>query len=122
MRQLARALLKLATLAIPVVIAACYGVQYAFSKSGKVIDKSTHAGINGIKVSCVLADGTVESECYSDSEGSFVLMFDNACSKVTAEDVDGTENGKYSRAEIAYSEESSVLLLEMEPETVPQGK
>ncbi len=44
---------------VPVFIAACYGVA-TFCKSGRVVDKATGLGINGIQVSCLVTNGPAE--------------------------------------------------------------
>ena len=114
MKHLYRALLKLVTVGIPVVIAACYGAPYDYrnTKQGKVLDRATHEGVTNIKVSCLLEDGLLESETYSSTDGSFYLEYDQPCAKVTAEDVDGIENGgNYAKAVIAFSEQSDLMIL-----------
>jgi hypothetical protein len=91
-----KALLWLITTAVPVVVAACYGVMYAFSKSGKVVDKHTGEGIYGLQVSCVVSNrNDVEDSTYTYEDGGFVLGFDRECNMIVIEDVDGEENGGY---------------------------
>ena len=119
MKHLTRALLKLMTAGIPVVIAACYGVpyEYGLGKSGNVVDRTTHAGIGGIKIGCVLADGTLESETYSSTDGSFMVEYNQDCATLTAEDVDGEENGGlYAKTEIPFSADSATITVLMDKE------
>jgi hypothetical protein len=56
-------LLKLGLLAlnalVPVFIAACYGVEW-FCVGGRVRDKNTGQGINGIRVTCLVTNGPME--------------------------------------------------------------
>jgi hypothetical protein len=111
MKHLSRALLKLMTLCFPVVIAACYGPAYRYSKDGKVIDKETHLGIAGIKVDCVLADGTVQDSTTTSPDGSFSLSYDIACSSLAASDVDGELNGKYKPATLVDNDSAMVSIL-----------
>lgn len=117
MKHLSRALLKLMTVCFPVFIAACYGPAYKYGKDGKVIDKETHLGVAAIRVSCLLADGTVQDATDSSSDGSFYLNYDAPCATITAEDRDGELNGKYKPASLPASEQSSTvtILLEKEP-------
>ncbi|MGI5863873.1 MAG: hypothetical protein ACOX6T_17705 [Myxococcales bacterium] len=116
MKHLTRALLKLMTAGIPVVIAACYGAPYQYSKSGRVLDRSTHVGIPGIRIGCVLPDGGVAYETHSNTDGSFLVEYDQECAKITAEDVDGEENGRYKATEIPFSAESATLTVLMDKE------
>lgn len=57
MKQTARAALRLVLLAVPCVIAACYGMSARFTKQGRVIDKDSHAGVGDMKVGCIDSAG-----------------------------------------------------------------
>ncbi len=57
MKQIARAALRLVLLAVPCVIAACYGMSARFTKQGRVIDKDSHVGVGDIKVGCIDSTG-----------------------------------------------------------------
>jgi hypothetical protein len=118
LKHLARIVLKLATLGIPVVIAACYGMPYQYSRQGRVIDKSTHLGIGGIRVTCLDEEGAVDSETRSGENGSFVLYYDQICATLMAEDDDGAENGgKYKATSLALGDHTGgdvSILMEQE--------
>ena len=81
MKVLARACLRLATLALPVIVA-CSPAR--FSREGRVIDKDTHGVLAGVEVQCVLGSGTVEDTETSGADGSFILWFDTACDHLHA--------------------------------------
>lgn len=113
MKIIKRSLLWMLTAAVPVFIAACYGISYSFTKSGRVLDKVSRAGIANIQVSC--ADpleqapvydagvgedgGATEDAGYqpvgftSSADGSFFYGSDVVCNKLKFEDVDGQQNG-----------------------------
>ncbi|MBN2359801.1 MAG: hypothetical protein JXR83_10135 [Deltaproteobacteria bacterium] len=108
MQIIKRSLLWLMTAAVPVVIAACYGPYYNYTKSGRVLDKQTRAGVANIAVSCAdpaadppAADaGAVEdaggyqpSVFVTGPDGAFYWGGYQACNKLKFEDVDGQENG-----------------------------
>jgi hypothetical protein len=93
-RNVARALLWIVTGMLPFVIAACYGAMYSFSRNGRVIDRRTRAGINGIQVNCNVG-GMVDSQTTSYSDGSFYVDSYRQCETLTFEDVDGAANGTY---------------------------
>ncbi len=92
MRTISRFLLWLVTAALPVVIAACYGMAYRFTKSGHVVDSETKEGIPGIKIACMV-DGNETATDYTYDDGSFWLEFNTACDHYRVEDVDGEDNG-----------------------------
>jgi hypothetical protein len=58
-KRLAKAGLLVLNALVPVFIAACYGVEF-MCLSGRVVDKSTGAGINGIRVSCLVSNGPMQ--------------------------------------------------------------
>ena len=96
-RWLSKPLLWLVTSAIPVVIAACYGVYDGLiSRSARVVDRDTGMGIGGIKVTCIDSEaGTGDSTYSFEHDGFFELYFSegDGCQFVRFEDVDGPENG-----------------------------
>ncbi|MFH1808164.1 MAG: hypothetical protein ABIJ09_05445 [Pseudomonadota bacterium] len=123
-RKIQRALLWGITCAIPVVIAACYGMVMSFYKPGRVLDKTTQKGIADIEVRCVgLAEdaGSVEDAggdtgllAVTDAEGSFVLNT-NPCDTLRFIDVDGEANGgQYTSVEMPIGAEGEELVVEME--------
>jgi hypothetical protein len=58
-KRLAKIGLLLLNALVPVFIAACYGTQ-ELCLSGRVVDKATGKGINGIRVSCLFSNGPSE--------------------------------------------------------------
>jgi hypothetical protein len=125
MRNIQRLLLWLITGAIPVVIAACYGVVMDFYKPGKVLDKATQKGIPDIEVRCAgLTEdaGAVEDAgedtgllAVSDAEGSFVISGQPGCDTLRFIDVDGADNGgQYSAVEAPLGADGAELVVEME--------
>ncbi|HOX42594.1 MAG TPA: hypothetical protein PK668_03300 [Myxococcota bacterium] len=93
LRFLARPLLWLLNLLVPVFIAACYGAPADFSGAtltGKVLDGTTQGGIYGIQVTCLRAGQPFTTD-YTDLDGSFALW--DSCDQVRFEDLDGAENG-----------------------------
>jgi hypothetical protein len=113
-RSVARFLLWVVTGAVPFVIAACYGVMYSFSRSGRVVDAVTHQGIEGIQVTC-RAGGYVQSGTTSWTDGQFLLEYDQPCETVDFTDVDGVANGSYQATSVPLPS-SGELLVEMTPE------
>lgn len=102
MLAIRRLLLWVLTTAIPVFIAACYGVAYNFARAtGRVTDALTGDGIGGIELSC-MNDGEVQSTAYTAADGSFILEYDDAmpCDTILVEDVDGDANGTYAPASV----------------------
>jgi hypothetical protein len=90
-KLLSKFFLWLMGVAIPVVIAACYGPMYSYSKSGKVLDSDSKEGINNIQVSC-LSGGTEQDMAYTNRDGTFWLTYDY-CDELKVEDIDGEDNG-----------------------------
>lgn len=112
MKLISKFFLWLIGVAIPVVIAACYGAPYGFSKSGKVIDSDSKSGINNIQVSC-LSSGVEQDMAYTGSDGSFWLNYDY-CDELKIEDIDGEENGgTYLPRTIPFCEECEDLTIEL---------
>lgn len=109
MKRLAKVLLKAVTLAVPVVIAACYGMPMQ-TRRGRVIDAATSQPIRGIQVSCVIGD-VVNSQTTTWDDGTFDLEYDEPCAVVRAEDTDGAENGSYQTAEVNFSEGPDDLVI-----------
>jgi hypothetical protein len=94
-RSLARFFLWALTAAVPFVIAACYGVMYSFSRSGRVTDAVTGSGIRDIRVTCLSGTSTVDTAT-TEYDGSYALFSDVAdCDQIRFEDVDGAANGSY---------------------------
>ena len=125
MRNVQRVLLWLITGAIPVVIAACYGVVMEYYKPGKVTDKTSQKGIPDVEVRCAgLAEdaGPVEDAAadpgvlaISDAEGSFVISVLPSCDTLRFVDVDGEENGgQYASVEAPLGANGAELMVEME--------
>ena len=90
MKTLYKALLWLMVTAVPLVIAACYGPMYRYTKSGRIIDATNQKALQNIKVTC-LRDGKPLGFAVSTSEGEFWL--DNmACDSLKFEDESGKHN------------------------------
>jgi len=94
LRNVARFFLWIVTGVTSFAIAACYGVMYAYQRTGRVTDAVTHAGIDGIQVEC-LVDGAVHTGSSTFGGGSFYLDYDTPCDQVQFTDVDGAANGTY---------------------------
>ncbi|OIP38846.1 MAG: hypothetical protein AUK47_10965 [Deltaproteobacteria bacterium CG2_30_63_29] len=107
-----RALLGFMGFVVPVIVAACYGVPYRFTKAGKVVDSVTKVGIGGIRVSCV-NDGTVNDATVTAEDGTFAIWYDTPCEELRAEDPDGTENGEYTEQVVPFCEECPEMVIEM---------
>jgi len=110
MKNLSRALLKLLTLGIPVVIAACYGMPYKYNASGKVIDKGSHQPIPGISVACLKTDGSTLTATTTGQDGSFYIGSDTGCAGLSATDVDGATNGSFKPASAPFSDTDNVTI------------
>ncbi len=85
MKKLARACLRLTLFALPMAIAACYGMVARYSKEGKVVDKDTHESLSDITVKCVDAKGNVTATAISYG-GTFNLQHDEPCDHLDAAD------------------------------------
>ncbi len=85
MKKLARACLRLTLFALPMAIAACYGMVARYNKEGKVVDKDTHESLSDITVKCVDAQGAVLGTATSYS-GNFTLPHDEPCDHLEASD------------------------------------
>ncbi|BDG01139.1 peptidase associated/transthyretin-like domain-containing protein [Anaeromyxobacter oryzae] len=114
MRRLERLTLGLVSSVVTVFIACCYGIPYAFSKGGKVVDAGTKLGIGGIRVSC--ADRSESTW----ADGSFYFAFhpgEPDCAALRFEDVDGADNGAYQPklVEGVPPGEQRDLLVELDP-------
>lgn len=104
MNWLKRPLLWLVTSAIPVVIAACYGMPYTYARAGTVVDRETGRGINNIKVTCQRADGTIDSSDRTYGEGDFYIGYDE-CPLILFEDDDLMLNGgEFNTRAVALTE------------------
>ena len=110
MRYVSRFLLWTTGLVVPVMIAACYGMSYAFTKCGKVVDAESKAGIGNIEVTC-MRDGVAGGGSYTDVEGGFCLGYDEPCDTLEAVDVDGEENGgEYQSKSVPFDGEDDVTI------------
>lgn len=114
MRTLAKFFLWLIGIAIPVVIAACYGMPARFSKSGKVIDSVTKQGIEGIQVTCVDGWGlSYDATAHAYVGGEFTLWYDDPCSELRLEDIDAEANGLYQPRAVPFCHECESLTIEL---------
>jgi len=114
-RWLAKGALWIVTGLMPVVIAACYGMYYEFTRYGRVIDRTTRASISGIKVTC--RSGVEATETYSDGDGEFWIEAEESCDVVLFEDVDGAANGSYQTRSVPLAELPTEV--ELDPTATP---
>lgn len=113
MRTIAKFFLWLTTIALPVVIAACYGMPYRFSKTGHVVDSETKEGILGIEVACMRA-GSAQATAYTLEDGSFWLEFNDPCDHYRVEDVDGEDNGgQYVSRDVEWCKDCEEITIEL---------
>ena len=98
-RNIARILLGIVTAMTSFTIAACYGVWYAYERTGRVVDALTRAGIDGIQVEC-LRGGSVQAGELSSDDGQFWIGSDVDCEQLRFRDIDGTANGTYQEKTI----------------------
>lgn len=125
----------LLTAAVPVVIAACYGVPADYKvKLGKVVSGADQTPIQGIQVSCVHDGETVdagvaedagqvedagEAQAYdvlTDENGQFSLDYSegNPCDSLQLNDVDGAENGgDFAPKTVPFVDDGSEEVIEM---------
>ena len=101
-------------LIMPVFIAACYGMPYGFTKTGRVLDRNTRKGISGLKVICV-QQGSEWNYDYSGHDGFFTISHDGGCDEVKVMDVDGEDNGLYQENSVPFCHECAELEVEVEP-------
>lgn len=113
LKLVARFCLWLIGIAIPVFIAACYGMPYRFSKNGRVIDAATGKGLNGVKVICLQGERDWNYE-YTYHNGDFSLSYDSPCDAIRVDDVDGLDNGgEYASRTVPFCEECPDLTIEL---------
>lgn len=114
MKGIARFLLWVLAVAIPVVIAACYGMPYRFVR-GRVVDARTQKGLKGIEVTC-MRDGQATDSTYTWDDGSFEVGGNASCDEVVARDIDGVDNGGSYAEETAPVQGDSYVSVELSPE------
>jgi hypothetical protein len=115
-RLLANVLLWLTGLIMPVMIACAYGMQYKFSKQGKVVDAQTQAGIPGIAVDCLLGEAETY-EALTDADGFYEIWYNEPCDNLRARDPDGAENGgSYAEQTVPWCEACETVVIELTKE------
>lgn len=107
MKSLARLVLRFFIVAIPVVIAACYGMAYRFTKRGRVIDQATRTGIENVTVTCDVAKQATY-HAYSSADGSFYLQYDTPCDTVTAGD-----DVRYVKKAVPFDAAATEIVIEL---------
>ena len=117
MKTLYRVCVRLVTLTIPVVIAACYGPPSRYSILGHVIDKTTHAPIGSVEIDCIDSKGTVETSATSLADGSFDLYYDTVCDhlQVTPLAVDGGVGYQSTTVPVSASDTTVTVQLDEVP-------
>lgn len=137
MKIVKRSLLWMLTAAVPVVIAACYGVPANFkTKLGKVVSSADKQGIKGIQVSCendgaasddagIVEDAGVLEDAgaapnqgvLTDETGAIYLNYDEnfPCDNIVVKDIDGAENGEFVDTQVAFVNDDSEQTIEMDP-------
>jgi hypothetical protein len=106
MSRLRRFLLGVATLAAPVLVAACYGPPMGYMRTGRVIDPVTRKGISHVQVSC--NGRTVETA----DDGGYVIEA-RACQDLVFTDTAGAHQAVTKPVDAVPGE------LEMPPATAP---
>ncbi len=114
MKSIHRLCLWVLGLIMPVFIAACYGMPYGFTKTGRVLDRNTRKGISGLQVICV-DQGSEYNYDYSSVDGSFMLPYDYPCDEVKVVDVDGPDNGQYHEKSVPFCSECDEMEIEVDP-------
>jgi hypothetical protein len=112
-RLLCRFGLWLIGVAIPVFIAACYGAPYRFSKSGKVTDRKTGAGVEGIELIC-MSGGQELSSTYTSTNGNYYLYYDQSCDTLEVVDTDGAAHGSYQTSTEPFCESCTSIDVELD--------
>lgn len=115
MRRMSRFLLGIVTTAIPVVIAACYGMAYEFAQRGKVVNKSTKAGVAGLRVECRTESNAMTDRTYTASDGAFALhaASQDGCRTIAVDD--DRESGARYASTTAASDPSHDITIEVTP-------
>lgn len=115
MRKMSRFLLGIVTTAIPVVIAACYGMAYQFSQRGKVVNKTTKAGVAGLRVECRTDSNAMTDRTYSATDGSFDLYTSSrgGCKTIAVDD--DRESGARYASTTADPDPSRDITIEVTP-------
>lgn len=116
MKNVSRWVLGLVTSAVPLVIAACYGVAYTFSQRGRVVDKNSKAGVAGLRVECRSTGNSVTDISYSETDGQFFLSTMNAGSCANVQVSDEREVGKHYATTTVPSDASKTLTIEVSQE------
>lgn len=123
MRMLAKFFLWIVGMAIPVVIAACYGPSMRYQKdgqpegkpTGQVLDKNTRQPVAGLEVRC-LSKEQVRFITRTSALGTFHLLDPFLCDQLQFNDLDGDANqGLHKDKQISYRPGPSQLVVELEP-------
>lgn len=113
MRSVAMWLLRAVTTTVPVVIAACYGMAYRYTRQGRVVDRATGQGVAGMKVTCAQGGATAST----GADGAFTLPDDDRCDSVQVEDADGAANGAYAPGNATLPRGHQETVIPVDPET-----
>jgi hypothetical protein len=113
MRRISRLLLGIVTGIVPVFIAACYGIANSFSQHGKVVDKTSKAGVAGLRVECLSGSNNVSDMTHTAADGAFALytMSASSCTTIAVDD-DREAGARYASTRVA-SDPSQYLAIEV---------
>jgi hypothetical protein len=103
MRLLAKGFLWLVGTAAPMMIAACYGTVANYDRCGRVADRDSDKGVEGIMVVC--QDGTTKQDLgTTDANGSFCYSGYMECDGLRFEDrAKDRPGGTYNAVEMPVS-------------------
>ncbi len=113
MRRVSRYLLGIVTCAVPVFIAACYGIAMSFSQRGRVIDKDSKAGVGGLRVECLTASSAVSDMTTTALDGAFDLHTADQASCTTIAVDDQRAASSHYASTTAKSDASKDLVIEV---------
>jgi len=133
LRRLKEIQLTILTMSSSVLIAACYGAQYAGEQIslvvGRVTGQDTSDPVENVEVCLEIPDGpdTVRTCATTDAQGNYEIVDDeyleqlasDRTSKIVATDVDGDANGAFQQAEVDIPPANLPMTVdvEMEPAT-----
>jgi hypothetical protein len=115
MRRISRLFLKVVTLAVPVFIAACYGIAYSFSQRGKVLDRDTKKGIADLRVECRSTSDAITDMTHTAWDGTFQLYAQSETACTTIAVLDDRNTSKPYASTTVKSNSATDLTIEVAP-------